>query len=65
MAEKLQIAAEKVLEKVENLVNESINYLSDYFRKKLGLSVEIISKIRECLHRNVYVFLCNASYGLY
>jgi predicted DNA-binding protein (UPF0251 family)/CRP-like cAMP-binding protein len=63
VARKLQITAEKVLEQVDNLVMESIEYLSNYFWKKLNLSVEIVSKIKECLHRNVYVFLCNAPYG--
>lgn len=63
IAQKLQTSAEKVLEQVDYLVAESIEYLSNYFWKKLNLSVEIISKIKECLHRNVYIFLCNAPYG--
>lgn len=63
VAQKLQITAEKVLEQVDNLVTESIEYLSDYFRNKLNLSVEIIGKIKECLHRNVYVFLCTVPYS--
>ncbi len=64
IAQKLQTTAEKVLEQVEYLVAESIEYLSDHFRKKLGLSVEIVSKIKECLHRNIFVFLCSFPYGL-
>ncbi len=64
VAQKLQITAEKVLEQVEYLVAESIEYLSDYFREKLGLSVEIVSKIKECLHRNIFVFLCSFPYSL-
>ncbi len=63
IAKKLQTTAEKVLEQVDNLVTESIEYLSNYFWKKLNLNVEIISKIKECLHRNVYVFLCTVPYG--
>lgn len=64
IAIKLQTTAEKVVEQVDSLVTEGIEYLSNYFRKKLNLTVEIISKIRECLHRSVYIFLCNARYDL-
>ena len=63
IAKKLQTTAEKVLEQVDHLVAEIVEYLSDYFRNKLSLSVEIISKIKECLHRNVYVFLCTVPYS--
>jgi len=64
IAQKLQTSTQKMVEQIDGLMTESVQYLSNYFRKKLNLNVEIISKIQECLYRSVYVFLCNAPYGL-
>lgn len=64
VANKLQITEQELLKSVDDLVSDFVLYLSEYLRKKFGFTVEIISTIKECLERAVYVFLCNAPYGL-
>jgi len=63
-ASKLQITEEELLKSIDNLISEFVLYLSDYLRKKFSFTVEIISTIKECLERAVYIFLCNVPYGL-
>jgi hypothetical protein len=60
----LQITEQELLQSIDDLISEFVLYLSEYLRKKFSFTVEIISTIKECLERAVYVFLCNAPYGL-
>jgi len=60
-AQKLQISEQQLLDKVNNLTAEFIEYISTHFGNKFCLNVEIISKIKECLERMIYAFLHTCS----